>query len=43
MKKESEVWRRIVENWDKLCEMLEEQMKTGKANGMYEFMESLGC
>jgi hypothetical protein len=39
----SPVWSKLVDNWDKLTEMLEEQMKTGKANGMYEFMQSLGC
>lgn len=39
----SPVWAALSENWDKLTEMLEEQMKTGKPNGMYEFMEKLGC
>ena len=39
----SPVWAKIVDNWDKLSEMLEEQMKTNKANGMYEFMKELGC
>jgi hypothetical protein len=39
----SPVWSKLVENWDKLTEMLEEQMKTCKPNGMYEFMHSLGC
>ncbi len=37
----SQIWFKLVENWDKLTEMLEEQMKTGKQNGMYELMESL--
>jgi len=39
----SEVWTNLVENWDKLTIMIEEQMKTHKRNGMYEFMKSLGC
>lgn len=43
LKAESKVWSNLVDNWDKLTEMLEEQMETKKANGMYEFMESLGC
>lgn len=43
LKEISLVWSNLVDNWDKLTEMLEEQMKTHKANGMYEFMKSLGC
>jgi len=43
MKTVSPIWSRIVDNWDRLCEMLEEQIETKKPNGMYEFMESLGC
>lgn len=39
----SPVWANLVANWDKLTEMLEEQMRTKKPNGMYEFMRSLGC
>lgn len=39
----SKSWSNLVDNWDKLSEMLEEQMQTKKANGMYEFMKSLGC
>lgn len=39
----SPVWEKLVQNWEKLTEMLEEQMRTKKPNGMYEFMESLGC
>jgi hypothetical protein len=39
----SPVWKNLVENWDKLTEMLKEQMETGKPNGMYEFMKELGC
>lgn len=37
----SKTWSNLVDNWDKLTEMLEEQMKTKKANGMYEFMQTL--
>jgi hypothetical protein len=39
----SPVWSNLVDNWNKLTEMLKEQMQTKKANGMYEFMKSLGC
>ncbi len=39
----STVWAAIAENWDKLSEMLEAGMKTGKAPEMYQFMKSLGC
>lgn len=39
----SPVWSNLVDNWDKLTEMLEEQMKTNQPNGMYEFMKKLGC
>ena len=34
----SQTWKNIIDNWDKLCEMLE-----NKASGMYDFMESIGC
>lgn len=43
MKKVSAVWSNLVDNWDRLTEMLEEQLQTRKANGMYEFMKKLGC
>lgn len=43
MREVSPVWNNLVENWDKLTEMLEEQLKTRKANGMYELMRELGC
>ena len=43
LKEISPVWSKLVDNWDKLTSMLEEQMETHKPNGMYEFMESLGC
>lgn len=39
----SDVWDKLVGNWDKLTEMLEEQMKTKTDNGMYKFMKELGC
>lgn len=39
----SPVWSNLVDNWEKLTCMLEEQMQTHKTNGMYEFMKSLGC
>lgn len=34
-------WAQLVNNWDKLTEMLEEQLSTKKPNGMYEFMKEL--
>lgn len=43
MKQVSPVWERLVDNWQKLTEMLEEQLKTHKPNGMYELMKSLGA
>jgi hypothetical protein len=43
MKAVSPVWSALVDNWEKLTEMLKEQMETGKPNGMYEFMKELGC
>ncbi|MDQ7818719.1 MAG: hypothetical protein RDU14_16960 [Melioribacteraceae bacterium] len=43
MKKVSPVWEVLVDNWDRLSEMLEEQMRTGKPNGMYELMKDLGA
>lgn len=39
----SPVWDKLVDNWDKLTKMLEEQMETKKDNGMYKFMQELGC
>lgn len=39
----SPVWKKLVDNWDKLTLMLEEQFKTKKPNGMYEYMNELGC
>jgi hypothetical protein len=43
MKDVSPVWAKLVENWDRLTEMLKEQLATDKRNGMYEFMKELGC
>ncbi len=43
MKKVSPVWENLVNNWEKLTELLEEQIKTGQPNGMYELMKELGC
>lgn len=43
----SPVWKNLVENWNKLTEMYEqnvaENWKNYKTIGMYEFMKSLGC
>jgi hypothetical protein len=38
----SPVWKKIVDKWDRLCWMLEEQLG-GKENDMWKFMEGLGC
>lgn len=43
LRKISPTWNNLVDNWDKLTELLEEQLRTHKANGMYEFMKKLGC
>ncbi len=43
MKAVSPVWSALVDNWEKLTEMHNEQVSTGKRNGMYEFMKELGC
>lgn len=44
MKEVSPVWEKLVENWDRLSELLEGQMKTGKPNGLlYKLMRDLGC
>lgn len=37
----SPVWEKLVDNWEKLESMLEEQLETKKPNGMYEFMNQL--
>lgn len=43
LKQLNPVWSKLVDNWDKLTLMLEEQLETNTANGMYEFMKELGC
>lgn len=47
LKSVSPVWAKLVDNWDKLTEMYEqnvrEDWKNYKKIGMYEFMQSLGC
>lgn len=42
MKEVSSVWSALVDNWDTLTQMLEEQL-AGKRNDMYQFMKKLGC
>ncbi|MFA5299915.1 MAG: hypothetical protein WC389_17150 [Lutibacter sp.] len=42
MKTVNPTWANLIDNWDRLTEMLEEQIKTRQPNGMYEFMNSLG-
>jgi len=41
------VWEKLVDNWDRLTSMYEqnkkENWKNSKKIGMYQFMESLGC
>lgn len=43
----SPTWEKLVNNWDKLTEMYEqnvkEEWKNYKKTGMYEFMKQLGC
>lgn len=41
MKRVSQTWSNLIDNWDKLSEMLEGQLATGKPNGMYGFMQTL--
>lgn len=43
LSKVSPVWEKVVANWDKLSEMLEEQIQTDGVNGMYDFMKTLNC
>lgn len=43
MKTVSPVWEALVDNWDKLTSLLEEQLQTNKSNGLYELMKSLGA
>ena len=37
----SKEWHGLVTNWDKLEEMLLDQLSTSRANGMYDFMKSI--
>ena len=37
----SQQWKNLITNWDKLTEMLEEQMVTKKDNGMYDLMQTI--
>ena len=44
----SKTWKNVIDNWDKLSELLEEQIERRDkgiraSNGMYEFMKQLGC
>lgn len=44
----SKPWKNVIDNWDKLSELLEEQIEwrdkgISASNGMYEFMKQLGC
>ena len=41
MKAISPVWSKLVDNWDKLTEMLEQMMKDDQDVGMYKFMQEL--
>jgi hypothetical protein len=45
MREVSPVWNNLVDNWDKLTEMLETALNTKekKAPEMYELMKSIGC
>jgi hypothetical protein len=41
LKPVSPQWSNLVDNWDKLTLMLEEQIETDKPNGMYELIQQL--
>ncbi len=43
LKPVSPTWAALVDNWDKLTSMYEEEVQTKKDNGMYEFMEEIRC
>lgn len=44
LKEHSPVWSNLVDNWDELTELLNEQLTgANKNNGMYELMQKLGC
>ena len=42
MKDQGPVWANLVNNWDALVVLLNQQL-AGKKNSMYEFMKTLGC
>ena len=41
MRKASPMWSKFVDNWDKLTDMYETSLKTGKAPGMYELIKEI--
>lgn len=41
LKGQGKAWGNLVDNWDKLTKMLDEQLQSRKDNGMYEFMKTL--
>lgn len=41
LKQLSKAWSNLVDNWDKLNEYFIDMQKVKKANGMYEFMQTL--
>lgn len=41
LKGKTKFWDAIIDNWDKLSDMIEEQIQTQKDNGMYDFMKSI--
>lgn len=43
MKSVSPVWSALVDNWDKLTEMLRAQEQGPVTRDMYQFMKELGC
>lgn len=43
LKSISPVWEKLVDNWDILTIQYKELVANKKDNGMYKFMESLGC
>lgn len=41
MRNVSDVWDRLIDNWDKLTELYEDMIISKKANGMYELMQNI--
>lgn len=39
----SDAWKNLVDNWDELEELLEEELPKGKAPKLYKRMQELGC